>query len=78
MHFSPTCSEALRLYPVAVDTPRIALRDDTLGGYHVPAGTRIFLNQFYLHRHEDYWPQPESFLPDRFLPTREAEVRMTT
>ena len=67
-------NEAMRLYPVAVDTPRFAPNDETIGEYSVPAGTRIFLNQYSLHRHEDYWPRPEEFLPERFLPSGEKEL----
>lgn len=67
-------NEAMRLYPVAVDTPRFAPNDETIGEYFVPAGTRIFLNQHSLHRHEEYWPRPEEFLPERFLPSGEEAL----
>ncbi|GAB7106923.1 cytochrome P450 [Streptomyces phaeofaciens JCM 4814] len=60
--------EALRLYPSAPIVPRLVLRDTELGGYRVPAGSRILVNLYGIHRHPRHWPDPERFDPDRFLP----------
>ncbi|WEO99877.1 cytochrome P450 [Streptomyces sp. FXJ1.172] len=60
--------EALRLYPSAPIVPRLVLRDTELGGYRVPAGSRVLVNLFNVHRHPRHWPDPECFDPDRFLP----------
>ena len=35
-------------------------------------GTRIFLNQYSLHRHPAYWPRPLEWLPERWLEGGEA------
>ena len=69
--------EAMRLYPSARSCPRLATRaDDTLGGYPCPAGSRVLVNLFITHRHPDFWPDPESFDPDRFTPEkRKAQHR---
>ncbi|MFX4293283.1 cytochrome P450 [Streptomyces bohaiensis] len=58
--------EALRLYPSAPIVPRLALRDTELGGYTVPAGSRLLVDLFTIHRHERHWEDPERFDPDRF------------
>ena len=66
--------EALRLYPPAWVQGRQAVEDDEIGGYHIPAGSYIVMNQFGVHRHPDFWDNPNEFDPDRFLPER-AEDR---
>lgn len=58
--------EALRLYPPVWLFTRRAIEDDRLGEYHVPAGTDIFIAPYFLHRHPDFWDDPETFNPDRF------------
>lgn len=60
--------EALRLYPSAPILPRLVQRDTELGGYRVPAGSRVLVNLYDIHRHPRHWPDPERFDPDRFLP----------
>ncbi|MDV7215875.1 cytochrome P450 [Streptomyces prunicolor] len=60
--------EALRLYPSAPILPRLVRRDTELGGYRVPAGSRVLVNLYDIHRHPRHWPDPERFDPDRFLP----------
>lgn len=39
-----------------------------LESYLIPAGTTIFLNIYGVHRDPNFWPNPEIFNPDRFLP----------
>ena len=67
LHFTQqVIEEALRLYPPVWLYSRTAINDDTVAGYDIPAGTNIFFAPYFLHRHPDYWDEPESFLPDRF------------
>jgi cytochrome P450 len=66
--------ETLRLYPPAWWLERRAIADDTLGGFVVPAGTRVALSTWLTHRHPGFWEDPLRFDPDRFLPAR-AEGR---
>jgi len=58
--------EALRLYPPVWLLSRLALEDDDLGGFQVAAGTLVCVSPYLLHRHPDYWEDPERFDPDRF------------
>jgi len=60
--------EALRLYPPVWLYSRTAIADDNICGYDIPAGTNIFFAPYYLHRHPDFWDEPEAFKPDRFAP----------
>ncbi len=62
-------SEALRIYPaVPIGGPRRAQHDTTLGGYTIPAGSRLVVDIYNIHHDPTLWPQPEEFDPDRFLP----------
>jgi len=60
--------EAMRLYPPVWILPRRAVRDDEVGGYHVPAGAEVLISPYTLHRHPRYWPEPDRFDPERFDP----------
>ncbi|GAB3030815.1 cytochrome P450 [Natronobiforma cellulositropha] len=60
-------SESLRLYPPIYTMFRHTTRPADLGGCEIPAGARIWLSQWQLHRDERYVPDPLSFDPDRWL-----------
>ena len=58
--------EVMRLYPPVWLLPRIAQADDEIGGYHVPAGSDVVVVPYTLHRHPEFWTDPERFDPGRF------------
>lgn len=62
--------ETLRLYPPSWATARETLGPDNLGGYDVPAGTNVLLLSYVIQRRPEFWTDPETFDPDRFLPER--------
>jgi len=64
--------EVLRLYPPAWIMGRNAIQEDTLGGYHVPKGSYVFISPFLTQRSPTVWKDPDGFDPDRFLPERMA------
>jgi cytochrome P450 len=67
--------ESLRLHPPIWGFTRDALKDDEIGGYHIPAGTSIFLSPYVTHRHRGFWTNPEAFDPARFAPSDNAHDR---
>lgn len=38
--------------------------------YVIPSGTNVLLNIYGVHRDPNFWPNPDIFDPDRFLPER--------
>lgn len=64
--------ESMRLYPSAWSISRRALADDEIGGYKIPAGAIVAVSPYTLHRHPEFWPEPEKFDPERFTPEQEA------
>jgi cytochrome P450 len=66
-------SESMRLYPPTWMFVRIARGDDRLpSGAHIPAGSKIFLCQYVMHRHPRYFPRPDVFDPERFSDAAKA------
>ncbi len=63
-------NEALRLYSPIHSISRVALTDDTLGGYHIPAGATLYVSLYATHRLPTLWPDPDRFDPDRFTPDK--------
>jgi cytochrome P450 len=59
--------EALRLYPPAALVSRTALADDTLCGREIRKGDTVILPIYAMHRSHLNWPNPDAFVPDRWL-----------
>lgn len=67
-------NESLRLYPPIWGQPREALEDDEVSGFHVEKGMPVTVSQYVTHRHPEFFPEPDKFLPERFLPENEAKL----
>jgi enediyne biosynthesis protein E7 len=66
-------NEALRLYPPGWVLSRRSLEPDVLSGFEIPAGTDVLLSPYLLHRHPQYWKDPDAFRPERFDAEHESE-----
>lgn len=64
--------ESLRLYPPAWIIARRAAENDEIDNVRVAKGDWVFLSPYITQRRPDFWPDPERFDPDRFLPERVA------
>uniref|UniRef100_A0A0N4Z6Q8 Cytochrome P450 4c3 n=1 Tax=Parastrongyloides trichosuri TaxID=131310 RepID=A0A0N4Z6Q8_PARTI len=60
--------EALRLFPSVPMFVRRLDHDEVYGEYCIPGGTEIIINSYMTHRDPKYWPEPEKFRPERFMP----------
>lgn len=66
-YLNAVIKEGLRLYPPVWAISREALQDVEIGDLLVSKGDTVFISIYAMHRHKDYWENPESFNPDRFL-----------
>jgi cytochrome P450 len=66
--------ESMRVFPPVWAIERQALEDDVVGGFRLPKRALVAISPFLLHRHRDYWQNPEGFDPERFAPEN-AEKR---
>lgn len=66
--------ESMRLYPPAYGLGREAISDCEIGGYHVPAGTQVFMFQWSTQRDARFYDEPSVFRPERW--TEDFEARL--
>jgi cytochrome P450 len=66
-YLTATIQETLRLRPVIVIVLRRLTEPVELGGYELPAGVSIAPSIHLIHRDPEIYPEPERFLPERFL-----------
>ncbi len=61
--------ETLRLYPPGWLLTRRSIAADDVGGYAIAPDTDVLVSPYLVHRHPQWWPDPDRFDPDRFLET---------
>ena len=64
--------ESLRLHSPIHSISRVAMEDNTVGGFHIPKGTTVAISMYAIHRQERLYPDPEKFDPSRFSPENVA------
>ncbi|KAA3476417.1 cytochrome P450 CYP82D47-like [Gossypium australe] len=69
--------ETLRLYPPApLSVTHEAIKNCTVDGYDVSAGTWLIFNLHKIHRDPHIWTDPSEFRPERFMTThKDFDVR---
>jgi cytochrome P450 len=73
-HLHRVIHEVLRLYPGGWALDRKAVAEDTLGGFRIPKGAVVLVSPYLMHRNPRFWPNPEAFDPDRFLPAQRENL----
>ena len=58
--------ETLRLYPPVWSYARETIADDIIDGFYIPAKTLVLISSYALHRHKDFWQEPDIFNIDNF------------
>jgi cytochrome P450 len=66
-YLTATIQETLRLRPVISIVIRKLTEPVVLGGYELPAGTRVVPSIHLVHRDPEVYPDPHEFRPERFL-----------
>ncbi|KAK3132052.1 hypothetical protein QOZ80_6AG0515110 [Eleusine coracana subsp. coracana] len=67
--------ETFRLHPPAPFLlPHLAETTTQVRGYTVPKGARVLVNAWALGHDAEVWPEPEKFVPERFL-EKEVDFR---
>ncbi|XP_044969023.1 cytochrome P450 76M5-like [Hordeum vulgare subsp. vulgare] len=67
--------ETLRLHPAVPLIPREVAADGvSLGGFPIPIGTGVVVNLWAIGRDPAMWPQPDKFVPERFLAVGAGEA----
>lgn len=65
--------ESLRMVAPVPALPRRVVKDTSLLGFHIPAGTTVILPMLTNHHMPEWWPDPERFDPERFAPERRED-----
>lgn len=69
--------ETMRLYPPVPILSRQALKEDTIRGKKVPAGSIMLIVPWLIQRHKKFWKDPDHFIPERFMPGAEKPKKFT-
>lgn len=63
-------SETLRLYPPVGSIPRRTVREAHIGDVTLPPNTPLRAAVLLMHRHPEFWTDPDRFDPERFAEPR--------
>ena len=58
--------ESMRLYPPAYFVDRVNYEEDEFDGIQIAKESNLLFSIIEIHKHKDFWEDPEVFNPDRF------------
>jgi cytochrome P450 len=67
VYLDAVITETLRLRPVISLVARRLTEPVEIGGWKLPAGVTVTPSIYLVHRRPDVYPEPERFLPERFI-----------
>jgi cytochrome P450 len=59
--------ETMRIYPPIWGLIRVAVGEDEIGGVKINPGDRVTLFAYAAHHNPKFWPEPETFQPERWM-----------
>jgi cytochrome P450 family 110 len=66
-YLDATLKEVLRQRPIVAVVGRVLQEPAAIGGYHMRTGEAVGACIYLAHRNPDVYPDPERFMPERFL-----------
>lgn len=76
-YFGAVMREAMRLHPsVGGNLERhVPPQGVTICGHYIPGGTNVGINPWVVHRDPIVFPQPDSFIPERWLDSTPEQLK---
>ena len=59
VHLKYCIKESLRLFPPVSVVGRVLDQDTNITGHIMPKGTSVTLSTYAIHRHPDFWENPD-------------------
>jgi cytochrome P450 len=76
-YLNGVCNEVLRLFPTIPVTSRMAVRDTTVAGHHLPKGSIVMISPWATNRNPALWgPDAEDFVPERWIDQETGRATM--
>ncbi|CAN5463021.1 cytochrome P450 [soil metagenome] len=66
-YLSSVVKETLRLHPTSFAVMRQNNAEDEINGFYIHKNSGIIMSIYHIHRHPDFWTNPEGFDPYRFM-----------
>ncbi|MEM7541857.1 MAG: cytochrome P450 [Pseudomonadota bacterium] len=64
--------ESMRVFPPVWAVARCSEQEEVFGEYVLPANKYVGVTPYAIHRHPEFWPDPEQFDPERFDPANHS------
>ena len=66
--------EGFRFFPVGTEVTRVPQNNVVIGGYQIPAGTNVQLNNNMLLKNPEYFTDPDDYTPERWMRDCSKEI----